>query len=121
MINYAIGIAATTYLSDGAIILHAHPEDTQIRDMSRRIQRTKTLDGGCVITDGGASAADRTLSIAANADEALWNIIRNIYTQALWVTVATDEACFLAKIEKIQNRGGKIAITILIYQDLTTS
>jgi len=117
--NYKIGLASRTYNADGAMIINPLPQYTNIRDKVRRVSRTKTLDGGVVITDGGVSAGDRTFDIAFASDDTKWGILQALFSNALWVTVSTDEACFLGKLEKIKEQDGKISMSVLIKQDLT--
>ena len=117
--NYKIGLASRTYNTDGAMIINPLPQDTNVRDQMRRVSRTKTLDGGVVITDGGVSAGDRTFDIALASDNTKWGILQALFNNALWVTVSTDEACFLAKINNIAEADGKIRINILIKEKLT--
>ncbi len=116
--NYLIGLASSTYLLNGAVLMKPLPANTDIRSAERRVSRVKTLDGGCVITDGGISAGDRTLNIALQSSKTLWDVINGIFKNTSWVTVSTDESCYLAKISNISEADGKITINILIKQDL---
>lgn len=117
--NYCIGLASYTYDADGDIIIAPLYEDTDIRSSDRRLSRTKTLDGGVVITDGGRAAGDRTFSIACQSEESIWNTLRGIAANT-WVTVSTDEACFKGKVQSLKEQNGKISITIMIESDMTT-
>jgi hypothetical protein len=117
--NYKIGLSSRTYMQDGAVLL-APLSGTNLRGLERRVSRTKTLDGGCVITDGGISAGDKKFNISLASTKALWDLIRGIFSGALWVTVSTDESCYLAKIENISEAEGKITISVLIKEDLVT-
>lgn len=118
--NYQIGLSSRTYMIGGAVILSPLPDSTDIRSAERRVSRTKTLDGGCVITDGGISAGDKTFKITLQSSKTMWDLIRGIFTGALWVTISTDESCYLAKIQNIKEANGKITMTILIKEDLIT-
>jgi hypothetical protein len=116
---FRIGVASRTYDLDGAVILTPLLGDTNLKGNERRVSRTKTLDGGVVITDSGLAAGDRTFEISLQSEKSLWEVLWSIFTDSLWVTISTDEACFLAKIKDIQDQGGKIKITALIKEDLT--
>jgi hypothetical protein len=117
--NFKIGLASYAYDVDGAVMIAPLPGDTDVRQSERRVTRTKTLDGGCIITDGGVAAGDRTFTIVSQSNKTLWDLIRSMHEDAQWVTVSTDEACYLAKIERIQEQDGKINLSILIKEDLT--
>lgn len=116
--NYQIGLASRTYLQNGAVIIKPIPGDTDIRSAERRVSRVKTLDGGCAITDGGVSAGDKTFSISLQSDKTVWDLMNGIFKNASWITVSTDESCYLAKIENIKEAAGKIVLSILIKEDL---
>ncbi|MBN1664834.1 MAG: hypothetical protein JW943_14635 [Deltaproteobacteria bacterium] len=117
--NFIIGIASQQYDIDGAFIVSPSPESTSLRGGQRRITRTKTLDGGVVITDGGLSDGDRTLEIRIPMTRDLWLLLWALFSSAMWITVSTDEGCFLAKIETMTKAGAEIALTILVKEDLT--
>ncbi|SEM55641.1 hypothetical protein SAMN04489760_1222 [Syntrophus gentianae] len=116
---YKIGLASRLYDSDGALIVDPLPEDTQIRENTRRLTRTKTLDGGVVITDSGFSHGDRTFDLAIASTPALWSFLWSLFQNSSWITVTTDEACFLAKMEDLKERNGKITMKILVSEVLT--
>lgn len=116
---YKIGLASSLYHSEGALMLDPLPEDTKIRENSRRLTRTKTLDGGVVITDGGFSHGDRTLEIAVSSTSALWQILWAVFQSASWITLSTEEACFLAKMEDLRESRGQIIMKILISQNIS--
>lgn len=116
--NYAIGLASYAYDVDGDIMIAPLYEDTSIRGMERRLSRIKTLDGSCVINDGGITAGDRSFTVVCQSDSGIWTALRNMAAGS-WITVSTDEACFLAKLERISEQNGKITCDIMIKSDLT--
>lgn len=119
MNNFLIGIAARTYMASGGTMIKPLTDDTSLRDLERRVSRTKTLDGGCVITDGGVSAGDRTFTIAVESSKTLWDLLKGIFDDSTWVSVSTDEGCYLAKMQRLVEKSGKITMTILLSSDLT--
>ncbi len=116
--NYIIGLASYTYDTDGDLMIAPLYEDTSLRGMERRLSRVKTLDGGCVITDGGLTAADRSFTLVFESDSVIWSALRNLAAGS-WITVSTDEGCFLSKLERINEQNGKITCGIMIKSDLT--
>jgi hypothetical protein len=113
-----IGIASKTYMVDGGFILTALP-DTEMRSGSRRVSRTKTLDGGVVITDSGFAHGDRDMSITAQSSALLWNRLWTFFQAAALITVSTDEGCFSAAPDTIQEGEGKIIMNVLIKEKLS--
>jgi hypothetical protein len=116
--NYMIGLCSYTYDTDGDLMIAPLYEDTSIRGMERRLSRVKTLDGGCVITDGGLTASDRSFTLVFESDSVIWSALRNLAAGS-WITVSTDEGCFLSKLERINEQNGKITCGIMIKSDLT--
>lgn len=116
--NYCIGLASYNYDADGDILLSPLWDGTDIRAAERRLSRTKTLDGGVVITDGGRAAGDRTFYVSCQSEESIWNTLRGIASNN-YITIATDEACFKGKLQKLSEKNGKITIEIMIESDLT--
>ena len=116
---FGIGIASVTYDSAGNVFLLPLPDGTNIRGNARRLSRTKTLDGGVVFTDGGVRVGDRTIEISVSSTAELWTLIFHLFEVATWVTVATEEGCFLAKFSECREADGKIKITALVSSDLS--
>jgi hypothetical protein len=114
-----IGIASYLYSSTNTVTFEPRAADTQLRGNARRVTRTKTLDGGVVIVDGGICDGDRTLKIAATATAALWTSLWAVFQGAALVTITTEEACFLAKVEDIAEDGEKITIKALVWEILS--
>lgn len=87
-------------------------------ELSARVTRVKTLDGGCEIIHSGVSDADRTLRYTAflNAEKA--GIISWLFKNETLITVANNDGVFLAVIEKFYNDNGKVKITLLVKEIL---
>ncbi len=58
-----IGLAARTYDPEGTL-LAPWRDGTKAGDLSRRVSRTQTLDGGVAISDRGHSSGDRTVVVS---------------------------------------------------------
>lgn len=114
-----IGLASYSYLADGAVILPALPK-TDIRKGERRTSRTKTLDGGVVITDSGYADGDRTFTIEVKSSLAMWNKVWAIFKSSTLLTVTTDDGCFSGAANSIKDDGNMIVIEILIKAKLSS-
>ena len=97
-------------------------QESKLDDSSRRVSRTKTLDGGCVITDGGFSEADKTLTISAKYDAGIFSTIKHLHENKTLIHVSVNGACFSGEISDLTLKRGTtetIAIKILIKEKLT--
>lgn len=113
-----IGLAATTYDLVGALLLEVKTGLT-IRDMDRRITRTKTLDGGVSVEDNGLSHGDRTFKIVlSNVAKETADTLQYLTEQYSELIVTTDEGAFLAVIRTYRYRR-TLTLTIIIKEKLT--
>jgi len=101
------------------ILLHPGP-GADLVTVPRRVSRTATLDGGCVITDHGVAHADRTLeitvpSVSSKLERQIWGL----YVTYAWLRVAMFDGVYRAKISRYRYREGQLAITVLIKEKLT--
>jgi len=117
--NFIIGIADQAYDLAGAVIIKPDYSATATRGGERRLTHNKTLDGGVVINDGGVSAGDKTMDIKLTSSRDLWSRLWALFETALWVTLATDEACYLAKIQRIKEADGKITLSVMVKECLS--
>lgn len=114
-----IGLASYSYLADGAVILPALPK-TDIRKGERRTSRTKTLDGGVVITDSGYADGDRTFTIEVKSSLSMWNKVWAIFKSSTLITVTTDDGAFSGSANSIKDDGTMIVIEILLKAKLSS-
>lgn len=115
--NTVIGIASSTYMDDGDIVIH--PVEADIRENTRRVNRSKTLDGYCVITDSGYCEGDRTFKILTQSTKAIFDKIWLIFKTALLCNITTDEGCFSGAIQNVRDQGDTISVSVLIKEKLS--
>ena len=113
-----IGIASALYLVDGAVMV-TPLGDSNIRTAERRVSRTKTLDGGVVITDSGFAHGDRTFIVALESTQSMWEALHDIFTITTLITVSTEEGCFSGAVESWKDYGDQISIKILIKEKIS--
>ena len=113
-----IYLAAPTFDLDGCLALTRGRIDDPL-DLSRRVSRTATLDGGAELTDLGFTHADRTLRVTAphvsQADAERAAYLLQTYPTLI---VATPTGCFLAAPEGMSVRGGALSLTLLVTEKL---
>lgn len=112
---YLIGIAARSYDPLGALLL-PYRDGTVLGDLSRRVSRVRTLDGGVAVTNRGHSPGDRTLVISLE-DQPMDVIdqVRRVVRLHAFVTVSIPDGCFIGvPSEYADNRQ---LLTILITEE----
>ena len=114
-----IGIASDLWMDEnGAFILQALPE-TRTREGARRLNRRKTLDGGVVITDGGFSEGDRSMSIQVTATEELWAALWYFFQNVNQVVISADGSCYLGMLERVSEADGKVSLNMMIQEKIS--
>lgn len=116
--NDMIGISVSTADEAGALVLKM-TQDSKLLSGLRRVSRTKTLDGGCAIYDGGFSHADRTWSVEARVSDAIWDMLWAIMTNYSLVNVATGDGFFNGCLESAARDEDRAVLSILIKEKLT--
>jgi hypothetical protein len=114
-----IYLAAPTFDLSGLLVLPRGRLDDPL-DLTRRVSRTATLDGGAELTDLGFTHADRTLRIsAAHVTPAEAEAAAYLLETYPTLIVATSTGCFLAAPEGMSVRGGTLSLTLLVTEKLT--
>jgi len=116
--NDMIGISVATADTAGALVLKM-TQDSKLLSGSRRVARTKTLDGGCAIYDGGYSHSDRTWSVEARVSDAVWDTLWAILTTYSIAYFATGEGYFSGCLESAARDEDRAILSILIKEKLT--
>lgn len=75
--------------------------DSQVKQASARVSKTKTLDGGVVVLHNGFSDGDRNLNISTSLSRVDADILWDIFTTQTFVNVAMDEGVFNAVIKSV--------------------
>lgn len=115
-----ISISTTVFDMIGNLIIKNETPSFDMRTLSRRINRSKTLDGGVVLQDSGFAHGDRTFNIkvvAAKKDyaERMFYLTSN-YAELLFVN---SEGVFEGNIENYSFLKGNLNFTFLVIQKLT--
>ena len=104
---------------DGSIILHEDLERSDIRNTSRRVSRTATLDGQVNLDDAGYTDGDRIIHIfAQNIPKADYDNLQRIHRLYTTLRCATEEGLFEGVIETLSLSGGEASIRFLVSSRL---
>lgn len=92
--------------------------DSDFSFVSRRVSRSATLDGGCVIVDNGYTASDATFTINLTNITELekYGLLALAQVHNL-ITISVDKSIFSGAIERIDEQKG-LKIRFLVKQQL---
>ena len=108
-------ISPKTYDVDGPVIIDRVTNATNINGVSRRVQRTATLDQSAVVVDHGFSNADRTLTIGiSQITEAMATRLAQIIELHARVYASLAGNVFECAPESFQLNGADGLITLLV-------
>jgi hypothetical protein len=111
-------IALSTIEAGDCIVLNTGSQT--IKENTRRLSRTATLDGGAVITDGGLSEADRTFEFTVkNVPEYIRDALWALFLRESRVHLACPEGVFAGYLQRIRIAGADIAISFMVHENLT--
>lgn len=117
-----IGLSSVTVDTAGSIVVTQTGMGTKYRDLSRRVTRTSTLDGGCAIYDNGFSDSDRDISVnIANASKTIVDFIERLIRLYSRIVMTTDDGAFsVAPTGMIQDGRGGILLSAKIVSKLSS-
>jgi hypothetical protein len=106
--------------TNGDIVFDLTGEST-LDDSTRRVSRTKTLDGGCVIIDGGFSPADKTFNLSTQYDPDVHSVVKHLHEDMMLIHVSVNGAFYTGVISDLDIKRTTvetIQIRILIKEKL---
>ncbi|MEJ1390066.1 MAG: hypothetical protein RPU34_04100 [Candidatus Sedimenticola sp. (ex Thyasira tokunagai)] len=113
-----VGIAAPYYDLDGALLLDERDVDlstTRLEDVTRRVTRTATLDGGSFTTDLGYSDSDRDIIITLKSpSESRIATVHNLLKNYSMVFLSLSDGCFNAVLSEFKQTGSNYTLTAKI-------
>lgn len=113
-------VAAYEYDPAGHVLLSAM-EDKSFQDLSRRVQRSKTLDGGAVVADGGFSNSDRVITIKwLNTDENTHEAIARLFQLYTRLVVSVRDGVFLTSPDQYNPGPDTCTLQLLALEKLTS-
>jgi hypothetical protein len=112
---YLIGLAARGYDPRGALLL-PHRPGTTLGDVSRRVSRVSTLDGGVAVTNRGHSPGDRTVTLSfSGLPRELVDQARRMVRLHARVTLSIPDGSFIGVPSEFVER--RQELTILIAEE----
>jgi len=91
-----------------------------VKENTRRLSRSATLDGGAVISDGGVTDADRSFDFTAKqvpeeTRETLWAMFQNENC----VHLSCAEGVFAGYLQRVRIMASDVNISFMVYEKLT--
>ena len=115
MIGLSKIVADTT---DGSIVIRK-AYDSDIKELSIRVNSTKTLDGDVFIDYLGFSEGDRTFIIKAEITKDQETFILDVVKNETYIGISTVEGYFYGAIQQVILKNGDLSLTILIKEKLS--
>lgn len=117
-----IGFASYLFDLDGDFTFSDMHLDLSVqtsRDMSRRVARTKILDGEVYIADSGVTVGDRTFSVTIlQPTEELMTKFREVFTAHSKFVFSNSDGTFLTYFESMRLVQGNAVLTFLVKETL---
>ena len=115
-----IGISTTIFDIDGSISFQTISSGSQTRNVSRRISRRATLDGGVSVTDNGFSEGDRDFiiilkSIKKEHSDKLQRLVR-LYPI---LNLSTDQGFYKVAPESFNQTNDEVTLRFLSIELLS--
>ena len=113
-------LSAKTVDTIGSVEIDYDPKPTRLGATSRRVQRTRTLDGGYALADGGSAECDRTIILSWRSDQTTdyrvdW-LVRS-YGQ-LYLSIASG--FYLVAPQSVETRDNRTSLSLLVLSRITT-
>ena len=114
----AVGISTLVFDLSGHVLLqHVDETTSKTRDFRRRLTRTATLDTGAYIDDRGYYPGDRTIELAFNGNQSLFESLRYILQNYSSLSIMLPDGPFIGNMQRLSQDRGRIALTLLIESD----
>lgn len=111
-------IASETYDVLGYIVIDVLPAST-FQAIGRRVSRSKTLDGGVAISDGGYAEGDRTIDIRwVNSTATIHAAISRLLLLYSRLVVSARDGVFLVAPEQYRP-GPESSLRLLVIEKLS--
>jgi hypothetical protein len=103
----------------GSVTLRPLPT-SDMDEITRRLNRVPTLDGGAVVNDSGHSPADRTFRVRWKiTNEAQFRSVQRLVRFYTVLTVSRRDGVFRAAPRSVTQRRGEGDLELLIIEELT--
>jgi len=112
-----ISLAAYLFDWEGDYLVEAD-QDSTLSHVGRRVSRSATLDGGCVIVDNGYTASDATFTLIVSDIDNITRLgILGMIQRHSLLVAAFDNNVFLGAVETVEDTR-KLKIRFLVKQQL---
>lgn len=109
-------VSITPQVSSSYVVKFKENHKSKIRQFSRRVSRSATLDGDSIITDSGFTDTDRTLTLEGRVTEDQRDDLEYmIENYSLW-NVVTKGECLSCSPKQLLVDNGQLKLTLLVAE-----
>lgn len=107
-----IGLASKTFSAAGDWLLESIDNNLSIQ--VRRVNKTRTLDGGVFVTDFGYAAADEDFDLVALCTEEQGQAIRDLAKVQDEFSLTTIHGAYVVHLKRIEIEEGGLRINAVV-------
>jgi hypothetical protein len=111
-----IGLATLQYDPEGALLLNELPSGTNFGQITRRVSRRATLDGGAAFEDRGSYVADREIRVELRPDPTLGDTLGRLVETYRWLLISTPDGVFLVAPNRAELHSDRFRLTFLVSE-----
>lgn len=114
-----ISITSKRFDPNAVLTIDRPKANSELRAMTRRVNRIPTLDGGYALNDTGHSPSDQTFAVIWSATEAEYKVASRLLSVHSRITISTEDGCFEGVMESLTQQRGEATARILILEKLS--
>jgi hypothetical protein len=114
-----ISITSKRFDPLAVLVIRRPKSNSDLRAMTRRVNRIPTLDGGYALNDTGHSPSDQTITIIWTASEAEYATASRLLRTHNRIIISTLDGCFEAVLEFLSQQRGEATARILVLEKLS--
>lgn len=113
-----ISLCSREFDPDGSVLIRSLP-NSELGNLSRRVNRVRTLDGRSYLNDTGQTDADRTISVRFRWSGADVQAVKRMLSLYPLITLSNSEGCFLGACDALSTAtDGELALNFLVQERL---
>ena len=96
-----VSITTSAPIENGKLLIKKYKLNSKVKNASARISKSKTLDGGVVVSHNGFTDGDRKIDISAILSKTNSDVLWDMFTGQTFITVAIDDGVYNAVIKTV--------------------
>jgi hypothetical protein len=112
-------LSTLTYDAIGSVTLTLLSKSTHWGRIERRVQRTRTLDGGYALSDFGQAECDRTIRLVWTADATTNQRVDYLVRNHAQLYLSCAHGFFRVAVQATETRRNETALDLLVLARIT--